>query len=92
MKTIVLFSPVTQSEHLICLDQVIYLYEITKKSKYKGCIEIRFEDGSTMIYQANFMDVIEAFVVHTWLESAWNSIIWWFKSKRRKQNERKTRK
>jgi len=83
MKTIILYSPVTDSEYLICLDQVIYVYEITnKRSKYFGHIEIRFEDGSTQIFKANYLDVVEAFVVHSWVESVWNSITWWFKSKR----------
>lgn len=87
MKTIILYSPITKSEHLICLDQVIYLYKITdKRSKYYNCIEIRFEDGSTQIYEAEYIDVIEAFVMHTWLESVWNSIVWWIKSKKRKKN------
>jgi len=73
---------------LICLDQIIYLYEITdKKSKYYGCIEIRYEDGSTQIYKANYFDVIEAFAVHSWIESVWNSIIWWVKSKREKRGK-----
>ena len=90
MKTIILYSPVTKSEHLICLDQVIYLYEITKKSsRYYGCIEMRFEDGSTQIFKANYLDVVEAFVVHTWLESVWNSLVWWFKSKRLKKRDKK---
>lgn len=86
MKTIILYSPVTKSEYLICLDQVIHLHEITnKKSKYFGCIKMRFEDGSTEIFKANYVDVIEAFVVHTWLESVWNSIVWMFKSKKIKR-------
>ena len=86
MKTIILFCPITKSEYLICLDQVIYLYEITdKKSKYFGCIKMRFEDGSTQIFKANYLDVIEAFAVHTWLESVWNSLFWWIKSKRLKK-------
>lgn len=86
MKTIILFCPITNSEHLICLDQVIYLYEITnKKSKYFGCIEIRFEDGSTQIFKANYLDVIEAFTVKSWVESAWNSLVWWVKSKQLKR-------
>lgn len=86
MKTIILFCPITNSEYLICLDQVIYLYEITdKKSEYYGCIEMRFEDGSTQIFKANYLDVIEAFVVKSWVESTWNSLIWWFKSKRLKR-------
>lgn len=90
MKTIILYSPVTKSEHLICLDQVIYLYEITKESsKYYGCIEMRFEDGSTQIFKANYLDVIEAFAVHSWLESVWNSLIWWGKSKRLKKSKKK---
>ena len=90
MKTIILYSPVTKSEHLICLDQVIYLYEITKKSsRYYGCIEMRFEDGSTQIFKANYLDVVEAFVVHTWLESVWNSLVWWFKSKKLKKRSKK---
>ena len=88
MKTIILYSPITKSEHLICLDQVIYLYEITnKRSKYFGCIEMRFEDGSTQIFKANYVDVVEAFVVHTWLESVWNSIVWWIKSKKLKRKK-----
>ena len=87
MKTIILYSPVTKSEYLICLDQVIHLHEITnKKSKYFGCIEMRFEDGSTQIFKANYLDVIEAFVVHTWLESVWNSLVWWIKSKKLKKH------
>ena len=90
MKTIILYSPVTKSEHLICLDQVIYLYEITKKSsRYYGCIEMRFEDGSTQIFKANYLDVVEAFVVHTWLESVWNSLVWWFESKKLKKSKNK---
>ena len=90
MKTIILYSPVTKSEHLICLDQVIYLYEITKKSsRYYGCIEMRFEDGSIQIFKANYLDVVEAFVVHTWLESVWNSLVWWFKSKKLKKSKNK---
>ena len=90
MKTIILYSPVTKSEHLICLDQVIYLYEITKKSsRYYGCIEMRFEDGSTQIFKATYLDVVEAFVVHTWLESVWNSLVWWFKSKKLKKSKNK---
>lgn len=90
MKTIILYSPVTKSEHLICLDQVIYLYEITKKSsRYYGCIKMRFEDGSTQIFKANYLDVVEAFVVHTWLESVWNSLVWWFKSKKLKKSRKK---
>ena len=84
MKTLILYSPVTKSDHLICLDQVIYVYEITnKRNKFYKHLEIRFEDGSTQIFKANFVDVVEAFVVHTWLESACNSIVWWFKSKKR---------
>lgn len=86
MKTIILYCPVTNSEHLICLDQVIYLYEITDKfSEYYGHIEIRFEDGSTQVYKANYIDVVEAFIVHSWLESVWNSIFWWVKSKKIKK-------
>ena len=88
MKTLILFCPITNSEYLICLDQVIYLYEITnKKSKYFGCIEMRFEDGSTQIFKANYVDVIEAFVVKGWLTSIWNSITWWFKSKKLRRKE-----
>lgn len=88
MKTIILYSPITKSEYLICLDQVIHLHEITnKRSKYCGCIEMRFEDGSTQIFKANYVDVIEAFVVHTWLESVWNSIVWWIKSKKLKNKK-----
>ena len=88
MKTLILYSPITNSEHLICLDQIIYLYEITdKKSKYYGCIKIRYEDGSTQVYKANYLDVIEAFAVHSWIESVWNSIIWWVKSKREKRGK-----
>lgn len=86
MKTIILYSPVTKSEYLICLDQVIHLHEITnRKSKYFGCIEMRFEDGSTQIFKANYLDVVEAFVVHTWLESVYNSLFWWWKSKKLKK-------
>ena len=85
MKTIILYSPITKSEYLICLDQVIHLHEIAdKRSKYFGCIEIRFEDGSTQIFKATYTDVIEAFVIHSWIESVWNSFIWWFKSKKLK--------
>ena len=81
MKTIILYSPITKSEYLICLDQVIYFYEITdKRSKHFGCIEMRFEDGSTQIFKANYADVIEAFIFHSWIESVWNSFIWWIKS------------
>ena len=88
MKTIILFCPVTNSEYLICLDQVIYLFEITdKKSKYYGCIEMRFEDGSTQIFKANYLDVVEAFVVKGWFESTWNSLVWWFKSKKLKKEK-----
>lgn len=84
MKTMLLYSPITQSEYLICLDQVIYFYEIKdKKNKYYGHIEMRFEDGSTQIFKANYFDVIEAFTVHTWLESVINSIIWVFSSKKK---------
>jgi len=84
MKTMILYSPITQSEHLICLDQVIYFYEIKdKRKKYYGYIEMRFEDGSTQIFKANYFDVIEAFAVHSWLESVINSIIWIFKSKKK---------
>lgn len=84
MKTIILYSPVTKSDHLICLDQVIYVYEITdKRSKFYKHLNMRFEDGSTQIYKANFVDVVEAFVIHSWLEGVWNSITWWIKSKRR---------
>lgn len=83
MKTLILYCPITKSEHLICLDQVIYLYEITdKRSKYYKHIEIRFEDGSTQIYKANYLDVLEAFIAKGWLSSIWNSIVWVFKSKR----------
>ena len=90
MKTIVLYSPVTNSEYLICLDQVIYVYEITKtSSKYYGCIKMRFEDGSTQIFKTNYVDVVEAFVVHTWLESVWNSLFWWAKSKKLKKKNKK---
>ena len=86
MKTIILYSPVTKSEYLICLDQVIYVYEITnKRSKYFGCIKMRFEDGSTQIFKANYLDVIEAFTVKTWFESTFNSLMWWIKSKRLKK-------
>ena len=89
MKTIILYCPVTKSEHLICLDQVIYLYEITdRRSKYYGHISIRFEDGSTQVYKASYLEVVEAFVVHTWLESVWNSIIWWTKSSKIKRKRR----
>ena len=84
MKTMILYSPITKAEHLICLDQVIYLYEIKdKRSKHFGCIEIRFEDGSTQIFKANYFDVIEAFTVKGWIESFINSIIWMFKSKKK---------
>ena len=84
MKTLILYSPITKTEHLICLDQVIYLYEIKdKRSKYFGFIEMRFEDGSTQIFKANYFDVIEAFTVRGWLESFINSIIWMFKSKKK---------
>lgn len=84
MKTLILYSPITKAEHLICLDQVIYLYEIKdKRSKYYGFIEMRFEDGSTQIFKANYFDVIEAFTVRGWLESFINSIIWMFKSKKK---------
>lgn len=84
MNTIILYCPITDSNHLICLDQVIYLYEITnKRSKYYGYITIRFEDGSTQIYKANYFDLIEAFSVNSWWESLYNSIIWWLKNKRR---------
>lgn len=84
MKTMILYSPITKAEHLICLDQVIYLYEIKdKRSKYYGFIEMRFEDGSTQIFKANYFDVIEAFTVRGWLESFINSIIWMFKSKKK---------
>jgi len=84
MKTIILYSPITKAEHLICLDQVIYLYEIKdKRSKYYGFIEMRFEDGSTQIFKANYFDVIEAFTIRGWLESFINSIIWMFKSKKK---------
>ena len=93
MRTLILFSPVTKSEYLICLDQVIYLYEITnKRSKYYKCIEIRFEDGSTQIFKANYTDVIEAFVIKGWLTSIWNSIVWVFKSKKVKRKELKCQK
>jgi hypothetical protein len=86
MRTIILFCPVTNSEYLICLDQVIYVYEITnKRSKYFGCIKMRFEDGSTQIFKANYLDVIEAFTVKTWFESTFNSLMWWIKSKRLKK-------
>ncbi len=89
MNTIILYCPITNSEHLICLDQVIYLYEITnKKSKYYQHIEMRFEDGSTQIYKANYLDVVEAFVVHSWLESVWNSLVWWVKNKRLKRGKK----
>ena len=89
MKTIILYSPITNSEYLICLDQVIYLYEITdKKSKYYQHIEMRFEDGSTQIFKANYLDVVEAFVVHSWIESVWNSLFWWWKSKRIKKTSK----
>ena len=46
---------------------------------------MRFEDGSTQIFKANYLDVVEAFVVHTWLESVYNSIFWWWKSKKLKK-------
>lgn len=93
MKTLILFCPVTKSEYLICLDQVIYLYEITdKRSKYFGCIEMRFEDGSTQIFKADYLDVIEAFIVKGWLTSIWNSITWWFKSKKLRRKELKCQK
>lgn len=89
MKTIILYCPITNSEYLICLDQVIHLHEITdKKSKYFGCIEMRFEDGSTQIFKANYLDVIEAFVVHSWIESVYNSLVWWFKSKSLKKTKK----
>jgi hypothetical protein len=83
MKTLILYCPITKSEHLICLDQVIYLYEITF-GRYKGHIEIRFEDGSTQIYKANYLDVAEAFISKGWFSSIINSLIWIFKSKRKK--------
>ena len=86
MKTLVLFSPITNSEHLICLDQVIYAHEITdENSPYFGHIEMRFEDGSQQIFKASYAEIVEAFAVHTWLESFINTIIWWFKSKKRKK-------
>jgi hypothetical protein len=50
---------------------------------------MRFEDGSTQIFKANYLDVVEAFVVHTWLESVWNSLVWWFKSKKLKKSKKK---
>ena len=85
MKTIILYSPITRSNHLICLDQVIYLYEITnKRSKYFGYVEIRFSDGSTQIFKASYLEVIEAFTIHSWIESVWNSFVWLIKSKKNK--------
>ena len=85
MKTIILYCPITKSEHLICLDQVIYIYKITdKRSKYNNFVEIRFSDGSTQIYEANYIDIVEAFTMHTWLESVWNSIIWCFKNRKKR--------
>ena len=48
---------------------------------------MRFEDGSTQIFKANYLDVVEAFVVKGWFESTWNSLVWWFKSKKLKKEK-----
>ena len=88
MKTILLYSPVTKSDYLICLDQVIYVYEITnRRSNYFGFVEMRFDDGSTQIFKASYADIIEAFAVHPWIESVWNSLVWWIKSLKLKRKK-----
>lgn len=82
MKTVILYSPVTKSNHLIMLDQVIYFYEITDENdKYYKHIYIRFEDGSFQIFEGEFLSIVESFTLHSWLDSFVNSIVFWIKSK-----------